>query len=75
MVAVQIGTNQVVWNGRQWAGKHAGIVATLNARRELAVGYLPNEVNARAMVQDAFGKDGWRVARSDPQPTEPGVIY
>lgn len=75
MVAVQIGANRAVWNGRQWAGKHAGVVAILNARRDLVLDYLPNEVNARAMIKAAFGDGGWSVIRSDPQPTEPGVVY
>lgn len=76
-MAVVVGLNELVatWNGRQWAGKDESFVALLNSVRGESVGYLPDEVNARAMAQRALGDAPWSVIRSDPQPTKPGVVY
>lgn len=74
-VVIQLSDLVATWNGRQWAGKNESFVALLNACRAESAAYLSDEVNARAMAQRALGKTGWSVIRSDPQPTEPGVVY
>jgi len=74
-VAIQVNELVAVWNGRQWAGKDTSLVGLLNAFRDKSRGYLPDEVNARAMCQAALGDAPWKVIRSDPQPVEPGVVY
>lgn len=74
-VVIQLNELLATWNGRQWAGKNAALVDLLNSVRGEAAGYLPDEANARAMAQAALGDAPWRVIRSDPQPTQPGVVY
>jgi hypothetical protein len=74
-VVIQLNELLATWNGRQWAGKDEALIGLLNSVRGESVGYLPDEVNARAMAQRALGDAGWRVIRSDPQPVEPGVVY
>ncbi len=75
MVTIQMSDLTATWDGDQWTGKDATFVALLNACRYLSAGYLPDELNARAMAQRALGKTGWQVIRSDDQPIEPGMIY
>jgi len=74
-VVIQLNELMATWNGRQWAGKDEALVELLNSTRRVSAGYLPDEVNARAMARAALGAAPWRVIRSDPQPIEPGVVY
>lgn len=74
-VVIQLNELLATWNGRQWAGKDESFVALLNSVRGESAGYLPDEVNARAMAQAALGDAPWKVVRSDPQSIEPGVVY
>lgn len=74
-VVIQINELTATWNGRQWAGKDDALVGLLNSVQGESVGYLPDEVNARAMAKAALGDAPWRIVRSDPQPVKPGVVY
>lgn len=74
-VVIQLNELTATWNGRQWAGKNEALIGLLNTVRGESAGYLPDEVNARAMARVALGDAPWRVIRSDPQPIEPGVVY
>jgi hypothetical protein len=74
-VVIQLNELLATWNGRQWAGKDEALIGLLNSVRGESAGYLPDEVNARAMVEAALGDALWKIVRSDPQPVEPGVVY
>lgn len=74
-VVIQINELLATWNGRQWAGKDEALVGLLNAVRDESAGYLPDEVNARAMAQAALGDAPWKIVRSDPQSVKPGTVY
>lgn len=73
-ITIQLNELTATWDGAQWAGD-ARLSALLNECRALAVGYLPQEVSARAMATRALGNAPWRITQSDPQPTEKGRVY
>lgn len=75
MIILEKATFTLTWDGQQWAGDSPAVVGALNAARDEAAGYLPEEANVRAMLRRALGDDDCEIIRSDPQVIDPNVVY
>lgn len=75
MVVIKKAGFVATWDGQRWVSADANIAGLLNAVTQVAAGYLPAEVNVRAMIQEAFGNDDYETLHADSEPVEPGVVY
>lgn len=75
MITLKKATFTLTWDGQQWTGDRVAVVNALNAARDEAADYLPEEANVRAMLKRALGNDDCKIIRSDSQPFDPKVVY
>lgn len=75
MITIKKATFTLTWDGQQWTGDSPAVVGALNAVRDEAAGYLPEEANVRAMLKRALGSDDCEIVRSDQPASVRGRIY
>lgn len=75
MITLKKATFTLTWDGQQWTGDRVAVVSALNAARDEAADYLPEEVNVRAMLKRALGSDDCEIVRSTQPASVEGRIY
>ncbi len=75
MITLRKATFTLTWDGQRWSGDRTAVVAALNAVRDEAAGYLPDEVNVRRMLKRSLGSDECQILRNDQPASVEGRIY